>query len=272
MPRGLNPYDEAQLQRRLWTPDLLVAQSNLSVWFDANDTGTITIATGVSSWRNKSRNGNNATQGTASLQPAFSRTSFFGRPGITTDGVDDNMTFAATFGVGNTTHAVYILCSTTGTGSGDGYRPILGVQPVNGTSDAGTLIYRNISGGYASYPYYNNPSPFFFDSGPSFPINTPLILGFQSAGSGWGVYENSTLRGTTNGIASPSSTVGGYRLGAQNNPARHTQVMYAEIIGVAVATTQTRLVVEGYMAHKWGMNARLPATHPFRNDPPLIGD
>lgn len=29
--------------------------------------------------------------------------------------------------------------------------------------------------------------------------------------------------------------------------------------------------LEGWAAHKWGITARLPATHPFKNTPPLIG-
>jgi hypothetical protein len=30
--------------------------------------------------------------------------------------------------------------------------------------------------------------------------------------------------------------------------------------------------MEGYLANKWGMRTNLPANHPFRNRPPLIGD
>jgi hypothetical protein len=30
--------------------------------------------------------------------------------------------------------------------------------------------------------------------------------------------------------------------------------------------------IEGYLAWKWGLVANLPASHPFKNRPPLIGD
>jgi hypothetical protein len=33
-----------------------------------------------------------------------------------------------------------------------------------------------------------------------------------------------------------------------------------------------RQTVEGYLAWKWGLVANLPAAHPFKNRPPLIGD
>lgn len=43
--------------------------SGLAVWLDASDAATITIATGVSAWADKSGNSNNATQATGSAQP-----------------------------------------------------------------------------------------------------------------------------------------------------------------------------------------------------------
>ena len=41
----------------------------LALWLDASDASTITIATGVSVWADKSGKGNNATQGTGAAQP-----------------------------------------------------------------------------------------------------------------------------------------------------------------------------------------------------------
>lgn len=46
--------------------------ANLFAWFDADDSSTYTVSTGVSSWRDKSGNGLNAVQGTASVQPTVS--------------------------------------------------------------------------------------------------------------------------------------------------------------------------------------------------------
>ena len=44
--------------------------SGLSLWLDADDATTITIATGVSQWDDKSGVGNDVSQLSASLQPA----------------------------------------------------------------------------------------------------------------------------------------------------------------------------------------------------------
>jgi hypothetical protein len=34
-------------------------------------------------------------------------------------------------------------------------------------------------------------------------------------------------------------------------------------------TTATREIIEGYLAHKYGLVALLPPTHPYKIDPPL---
>jgi hypothetical protein len=43
------------------------------------------------------------------------------------------------------------------------------------------------------------------------------------------------------------------------------------IMTLALSFPQVR-AVEGYLAWKWGLTANLPAAHPFKNRPPLIGD
>lgn len=43
--------------------------SGLALWLDASDAATITTATGVSAWADKSGNGRNATQATGTAQP-----------------------------------------------------------------------------------------------------------------------------------------------------------------------------------------------------------
>jgi hypothetical protein len=271
MPRGVSPVDEARLQGRLWTP----AFEQPAVWLDASDISTITIATGVSEWRDKSGNGANATQATAANQPAYSPVEFSGLPGITTDGVNDSLGIVTTLSQGNLTHAVYWVMRVIGAGSGvDGYRPLIGVRP-SASQDIGALIYRNPSGLAASYPYFGQPTNGFFDSGPAIAANnTSNIFGFQLNGTGWGAWQNGILVGTTSPAAGAPNTVNsGFALGSQPPPAnRFTNAIYAEVLGFSFATTLTRLRMEGYLAWKWNLVANLPAAHPFKNRPPLIGD
>jgi hypothetical protein len=45
----------------------------------------------------------------------------------------------------------------------------------------------------------------------------------------------------------------------------------AEIIFTGAISFATLQRIEGYLAWKWGLQGNLPATHPNRNRPPLIG-
>jgi hypothetical protein len=56
----------------------------------------VTIATGVSQWRDLSGNNNHALQATGAKQPAFVASAKNGKPGVAGDGVDDSMTAAFT--------------------------------------------------------------------------------------------------------------------------------------------------------------------------------
>jgi hypothetical protein len=269
MPRGVSPVDEARLQGRLWTP----AQVLPAVWLDAADLSTITIATGVSEWRDKSGNGANATQATAAARPAYSQTGFFGLPGITFDGSDDQLDVSTTR-MRNTTHGVYWVFIRRGTGTtGDAYKPSVGV--LAGGNDRGALHYvKNGSNFGASYPYYGAPAISAYDlgSGTAYNNTDAQVMVFQSNVTGWGVWRNGSLEGTTNAIAAPDTSNTGFTLAGQNSPNRKSNITMTEFILLETADARRRQTVEGYLAHKWGLTANLPAAHPFKNRPPLIGD
>ncbi|MFN8996607.1 MAG: hypothetical protein ACK5X3_23505, partial [Pseudomonadota bacterium] len=67
MPRGVSRYDEAQLQGRLWTPDLV----RPALWLDWADVSTISLATVISEGRAKSGNARHFTQSVSASQPAY---------------------------------------------------------------------------------------------------------------------------------------------------------------------------------------------------------
>jgi hypothetical protein len=242
------------------------------VWLDAADLSTITIATGVSEWRDKSGNGSHATQATAANQPVYSQTGFFGLPGITFDGADDQLDISTTR-MQNTTHGVFWVFIRRGAGTGDAYKPSVGV--LAGATDRGALHYvKNSNNLGASYPYYGGPSLFSYDlgSGTAYNNTDAQVMAFQSNVTGWGVWRNGSLEGTTIGIAAPNTTNTGFILASQNNPNRKSNITMTEFILLETTGNRRRQTVEGYLAHKWGLTANLPAAHPFKNRPPLIGD
>lgn len=70
--------------------------TDLIAWWDADSSywganGAMTIATGVSSWKDIVA-GYDMVQATGAAQPAFSATNFNGNPCVAGDGLDDNLT------------------------------------------------------------------------------------------------------------------------------------------------------------------------------------
>ena len=65
-----------------WTPALIAP----ALWLDADDASTITIATGVSEWRDKSGNNRHASQPTSGLQPALTPAGLNGKNVVSWDG------------------------------------------------------------------------------------------------------------------------------------------------------------------------------------------
>jgi hypothetical protein len=276
MPRGISRFDEAMLQGRLWTPDLV--RPNLSFWQDAADRSTITIATGVSEWRDKSGNNRHFTQATGANQPSYSDTGFLGRPGITFDGTDDNLRLTGISSqITNQTHGVYwVFRRISGNAGGAGYNPTISVRTSN-NSDGGALHYvKNSNALGASYPYYNHPATQSYDltSGTAYQNGIGYVMSFQanaaSSATAWSVHRSGTLEGNTNGITTPNSNNDGYVLAHQINPARFLNCVFGEVLMVQNTNARLRQLVEGYLAWKWGV--LLGGAHPYANRPPLIGD
>lgn len=96
-----------------WTPAQL-GTSLLGAW-DAERSDLITlVGSVVSSWRDVVA-GYDAAQATGVARPAYSATSFNGRPGLTFDGADDELTYAGVgaFPVGSAGGEIWALLDQT---------------------------------------------------------------------------------------------------------------------------------------------------------------
>ena len=265
---------------QLWTPANLPTGS-LSFWQDASDVSTIILETGVSQWRDKSGNNRHFTQTVRANQPSYSSTAFFGLPGITFDGINDNLRLTEISSqITNRTHGIYwVFRRISGNAGGSGYNPTISVMPLNGTADCGSLHYiRNSNALGASYPYYNQPTNQSYDltSGTTYNNTTGYMMSFQanapSGATAWSVHRNGTLEGNTNTIGTPNTNNDGYVLAHQINPTRYLNCVFAEVLMVQNTNASIRDLVKGYFAWKWNLQANLPTTHPYRNRAPLVSD
>jgi hypothetical protein len=195
-------------------------------------------------------------------------------PGVLFDGVDDIMDIS-TIAMRNQTHGVYWVFSRSGVGNNaDGYTTIIGGRASAGTgTDRGALHYIKTANTFgASYPYFQGPTTVSYDLSTGIPYssNTGNVMAFQSNTTGWGVWRNGTLEATTNTIVTPDATNVGYSIGGQYTTPRKTHGVMGEILMVESTTTPIREKIEGYLAHKWGMQASLPNEHPYKSSVPTV--
>jgi hypothetical protein len=266
MPRGLNPYDEAQLQRRLWTPDLL----RPALWLDAADRSTITIATGVSQWRDKSGNERNATQSTAANQPAYTIGGLNGRNILTFDGTNDHLLHS--FNASPAPHSVFAVARRTSGGGGSGYQVLFEAIGLNSAFGV------NISAKAFNLTNWGEYINSWIDSGQSLLNNWSAVAMISpTATSGT---ETLDTNGRTTTVAYtaryPGDAFARQAIGADPGFGLGDGVLKGDIAEIVVfmsaLSKSGRDLMIGYLAWKWGLVSKLLASHPFCNRPPLIGD
>jgi hypothetical protein len=272
MPRGVSRLDEARLQRRLWTPDL----ARPALWLDAADASTVSVATGVSEWRDKSGNGRHFTQSVAASQPAYNQNGINGLGSISYDPTNDALQRAPeawAFQYPITAFIVFRAAAFT-----NAYNSLFEFFTTNNSTTAGwsdliksngrSAVYSTSTGG--TTPNYDGTGV------ATYVTNQTYIF--------TGIHQNNSLVGLKNGNTDGSNS-GSYTLRANlgtsplyigSSPlfSRYTNWQIGEVIitNNAALSTFDRLKIEGYLANKWGNAADIVTSSPFLNRPPLIGD
>lgn len=258
-------------QKVNWTP----ANVSTALWFDANDSGTITNVSGtVSQWNDKSGNSRHATQPTSGSRPAYSATGFNSKPCLTFDGADDWL------GVGGSTI------------SGSGYHIALALQPSAAalSSVDGDAVFwlRNSynQNGFLQLLFRSNvPSYFrlvatsdgYIASGVSRYLSsnataTAQILAF--GGTQANLRLNGTLQANGSDAGGPGNSINYSSLQAEIGRYYDSSTLYtgafnlAELILITSPSDALIEKLEGYLAHKWGLTVNLPAGHPYKVNPP----
>jgi uncharacterized repeat protein (TIGR02543 family) len=265
-------------------PDQMVALSELiawspaeiatAAWYDASDASTITVTgSGVSDWRDKSGNGNDAKQATDSLRPATGVASIGGHNAIRFTAVDSgghrlsaphhsSLELDASGGVN-----IFSVFNYTGFVAHGG-------NAVNTILAKGDTLDASVAYGIR----VNSNSSLRFKSG----ANHQLSLGSDQLGNDL-IYtgaSNSTdpityanLNGTrvTQALAKGlSDNADPLDIGGRtNSTARFSSFKMGEIIIVGGNLSKdTVQKIEGYLAHRWDLAGNLSADHPYKISAP----
>jgi hypothetical protein len=276
MPRGVNVYDEARLQGRLWTP----AVARPALWLDSFDLSSIRTVTGVSEWRDKSGNSRHFTQSDTARQPSLNY-SLGPNPSILWDGSNDSLQRIAESWA--FVYPVSFFVSLRAVSWTNAYNSPFEFYTEAGPATAGWSYFVKSNGKSACYTNdtagtqrnYDGTGALTFSTGTTNVLCGTIGNGFINT---WG---NGVVDGTVSGTWTQRTNLGTLSVdigsGVKFNRFTNWRIYEAVIFTGSTLSNAFRQSMEGYMA--WRAAAfgdttgirNLPASHPFRNRPPLIG-
>ncbi len=247
----------------LWTP----AEIATALWLDASDSGTITLDGSdlVEQWDDKSGNDNHVTQSNASYKPAVLTDELNGLDVL--DLVNDYLQ-----GTAIDEPAISIFCVGQADQAGSGsYCSVFFCQgnALNFTSSQG-IRFDNYSGNRR----LGTNAGFLSSSGSSTAWH--VRGGIKEAGArslwvdGTSIASDSQAGDIT--TSASTFTIGRFQnnsSGGVDSSSMDGKVAELIVIPEAVDAT-TRQLIEGYLAHKWGLEGNLPVDHPYKSAAPEI--
>jgi len=254
-------------QKNNWTP----ADIDTALWLDAADASTITESGGtVSQWDDKSGNALHISQSTALQQPAYTSNGLNGRNTITFDGSNDIL-FRDSGLSSLETVSIFTVMRYI---SASGEDIPMGVG-ATGSTGAVRSLYRTVGGatqGFAGWSIDVASSAYSTDTGGTHHIFAAWNTSLSGTGHVFiGKDGLSTAYTPSGGTLVPTVagfSVGSLRGGLVNN--YYSNISVAEIIVLStLPEINNRQRIEGYLAHKWGLAANLPAGHPYKTAVPV---
>jgi len=244
VPGKLTLRKEFVWNETVWNPSMITT----ALWLDAADASTITESGGaVSQWDDKSGNEKHAIQSSSALRPSYSsnKVIFDGTELMQLPSGLATLNSVSLFVVGRYVASVGV----------DNY-----------------LVFAN--GGGTDERFYNGRvdatlTEFIWSVENLIDIDTitfstsTAILGLTHGSNIASPYYNGAA--LTTASRSKTTTLANWFLGGVNASTPRLDGELQEVILLnSVPPTVIRQKIEGYLAHKWGLTANLPAGHPYK--------
>lgn len=268
--------------RPLWTP----ASTTNVMWLDSSAASTITITGGatpgrVSTWRDATGNGQEMYGAGTFRNPFYVANAINGLPAMGFQGNQNflsggsnlqiNTTDWAAFVVGKntntTSHATYFAKSVAQPNPPDTWkRGRYGITRWSGTSLGAEFSAENGLSGIPTPTWTSTDWAILSQAVKRNVSHTLYIDGAQAATISIAGTGTTNLTNTTR-----------FLVGAHSDPTDYQQPgsdyyyltgNIAEVILTRDASDSNRQNIEGYLAHKYGLTANLPANHPYKSAPP----
>ena len=244
---------------RRWSP---LVPGGCQLWLDATDSSTLTLSgSNVTQWRDKSGNAANATASGNGL--FYTQSAINSNYAVLLPGNSPYVYFTGASTSGTIYNAVFIVATTISGitqyarlfsfGGSSDYNSI-GNMVIDWNSPGGIIIERNQIITPSTNPLVYS-TPF---------ITSTVISGTSALGY---INGSNTLTGTT---TSTNFTYSQYELGSYTGFSAYSWFGYVGevIVYNSLISDPQRQQVEGYLAWKWGINASLPSSHPYKLFPP----
>jgi hypothetical protein len=267
----------------VWNPSMIGARA----WYDASDTTTVAVTSGlVDSVTDKSGNGLTLTASSTS-RPTYTSSGLNGKNIFTYDG-GDYLTAASAapwrFLHDSTGSSVFTVWKPGTSSDPNAAYCLLGT---NGFSSANTGILLAFDD-RLSLSRNNKLVTFITDNATNWVVNTSTADNFATPNAnqicGWVLNPSATASARSsvrvNGGAASQTNTDSFapasvnatfhlQLGASGNNGSLLLGSISEVIFIAgVISDSNRQRIEGYLAHKWGLEASLPNDHPYKTTGP----
>ena len=228
---------------------------SLALWLDASDATTVGLSNAnVKQWNDKSGNGYNATS-IGSGFPTYSSNSIV---------FTGNQAFATTLQSLIPNQSGFAVVNY----SGGGQMNIISVNRTSvGTAGIQQIIFNN-----NSYKLTTYGAALIVSGSTTLLQNTTFLYNYivNTTSSNAFMYVNGSQTGQSTGAYSFTGTgtvyIGNYGTNGGLGNEYFNGTMNEILLYSNVITTTQRQQIEGYLAYKWGLQANLPAGHPYRFD------
>lgn len=259
----------------LWTPAQL---TTTTLWLDANDSTTVTSSLvgsnlEVHNWRDKSGFDRHVTQSSTISRPYYVTSTWGNQLRVLRfDGTNDFM--VGSVAISNIITSIRYSAFVVGMATSITDSNILPDREDAFWSDdggwRGIYLTGSANPSVGGYNYSGGNVPFTATT--SYTLSSGSVMGMQMNID----TVSFRLNGNTEVLSSTFTPTGivanNFQVGRNWNI--NTACLNGEIGEVILTNTVLPQVdrqrVEGYLAHKWGLVASLPSTHPYKIDPPLI--
>jgi len=250
-----HPFRNVLPSTPLFSPPQL---SGLVLWLDPTDSTTLTLSgTNITQWADKSGNSNTAVAGTTTY-PVYTQNGLNGAPIVRLQGANDYFLVANNFTTTTYPSITYFIVINPAASQPNGtYAGILSTDTAGAYGR--TLGFGSGSWQQEYYSNFTNITPYTSN------VWSFVSLGFVGTSSATLHLNGVAYAATASGTGTNTT---GFKIGSYNDTGGYgtynANFDCAEILvyGTSLTTAQ-RQQVEGYLAWKWGLQARLPSTHPF---------